>query len=124
LEAVVSAGWRRPTPKERRAIKAAALRDCRKQESARYKCKWGGRVRVSTVNRRYAWASVSGPSYDNSGILRRPSKQSRRWRMVRIVGGGISPCSYWYKVAPRNVVRDLKVRGYTEGDDDFTYRPC
>lgn len=124
VEAAASEGWRRPTADERRAIKTAALRDCRKQESPRYKCKWGGRVRVSTINRRYAWASVSGPSYDNSGIMRRPSRQSRRWRIIRVVGGGIQPCSYWRKVAPRRVVRDLKVRGFTEGTGDFTYRRC
>lgn len=72
----VSGASRRTTPREWEAIKAAAMRGCRKEQPvpADYgTCRWRGRVLVSTANRRYAWASVTGPSYDNSGVLRRPT---------------------------------------------------
>lgn len=123
----VSGASRRATPREWDAIKAAAMRDCRKEQpvpAAYGTCRWRGRVLVSTVNRRYAWASVTGPSYDNSGILRRPTMHSRRWRVIRVVGGGVSPCSRWWRAAPREVVHDLRIRGYTEGSGDFSYRRC
>lgn len=123
----VSGASRRATPREWEAIKAAAMRGCRKEQPvpADYgTCRWRGRVLVSTANRRYAWASVTGPSYDNSGILRRPTMHSRRWRMIRVVGGGISPCSYWWRATPRAVAHDLRIRGYTEESGDFSYHRC
>jgi len=115
---------RKPTKREGRAIKRAALRHCRSQESPGLRCRWRGRVSVSTVNPRFAWAAVDGPQYDNSGLLKRSSRRARRWRMVRVVGGGIQPCSYWYAVAPRRVVRDLKIRGYNESSGNFDNNRC
>lgn len=115
---------RQPKPAELRAIKRAAMKDCRSHQEPGYGCKWAGGVRVSTANSRYAWANVNGPNYDNSGLLRRPTTRSRLWRMIRVVGGGIQPCSYWYAVAPRKVIRDLKIQGFTEGSGDFSYRRC
>jgi hypothetical protein len=119
--AIVAA--RPPTARERRTIKVAAMRDCRRKQGDIYPCKWRGGVTVSTTNRRYAWANVSGPSYNHSGILKRRTPRGNRWRVLRVVGGGIQPCSYWYEVAPPAVVSDLKVRGFTEGEG-FEYRRC
>jgi hypothetical protein len=81
-------------------------------------------VRVSSVSARYAWAQASGPNYDNSGILRRPGVHGQKWKMIVVAGGGIQPCSYWYKKVPRRVVKDLKVTGYTEGSGNFDYHRC
>jgi len=115
---------RAPTKREHKAIKMAALKYCAPQEFNGYKCIWKGHVRISTRNSHYAYARVSGPQYDSSGILRRKHKYSRRWKMVRVVGGGIQPCSYWYAKAPRGVVHEFKIRGFTNGDQTFTYHRC
>lgn len=112
-----------PSDHEKRVIRQSMMKDCRRSQDAtsRYPCKWGGNVRVSTVNDHYAWASATGPQYDNSGILR----HSRgTWRVVRVVGGGIQPCSYWREKAPAKVVTDLGVRGYSEGSGNFDYHRC
>ena len=44
--------------------------------------------------------------------------------MLRVAGGGIQPCTYWFQVAPRRVVRDLRVRGFREGSGNFDYHRC
>ena len=44
--------------------------------------------------------------------------------MIRVVGGGIQPCSYWWDAMPRRVVHDFRIRGFTEGSGDFTYHRC
>jgi hypothetical protein len=118
--------WRDATPEEQREIKRAALRYCvnHQEASVEYPCRWSGNVRVSTVSPRYAWASVYGPHYDSSGVLRRPHKQSDRWQMIRVIGGGIQPCWYWTRAIPLGVVRDFGIRGYREGSQDFRYHPC
>lgn len=117
---------RKATKKERKAIRKAAMRDCQRTQKTigDHGCVWRGRVRVSTVDPRYAWANVSGPSYDHSGILRRRNSRSRRWRVIHVVGGGIQPCSSWYRKAPRRVVRDLRVRGFDEASGNYDYRRC
>jgi len=100
------------------------MRDCnRSQANNGYRCTWGGHVRVSTINRRYAYARVSGPSYDNSGILKK-SKRKKRWHVVQVVGGGIQPCSYWYRKAPRRIVHEFKIRGFRENSGNFDYHRC
>jgi hypothetical protein len=115
---------RPPTGGELRAIRRAAMRDCRPQEFDGHKCEWRGHVRVSTINSRYAWASVYGPQYDDSGVLRRPNHHSRRWKMIRVIGGGIQSCAYWRSVVPPRVVSEFKIEGFTEGSGDFTYHRC
>jgi hypothetical protein len=109
---------------EKRAIRKAAMGDCRSQEVSGHKCRWLGHVVVSTVNPRYAWAEVQGPNYDNSGVLRRGKRHPGRWKMIRVIGGGIQSCGYWRAVVPPRVVTDLEIEGFTEGDEDFTYHPC
>lgn len=115
---------RLPRPAELKAIRRGAMRDCRPQEATGHKCKWLGHVKVSTIDSRYAWAEVSGPSYDNSGVLRRSVRHPRRWKMIRVVGGGIQPCSYWRRAVPPRVVSEFGIEGFTEGDQTFTYHPC
>jgi hypothetical protein len=115
---------RAPTPAEKKAIRRAAMRACRPQEFDQYKCKWLGHVKVSTINPRYAWAEVSGPQTDGSGVLRRGKRHPGRWKLIRAVGGGIQSCSYWRSVVPRRVVTEFHIEGFTEGDESFTYHPC
>ena len=94
---LVSAGAadasRAPRKAERKAIRVAAMNYCQNhQEDPRNPglyCVWKGGIRVSTVSRRYAWAEVGGPHHDSSGILKRV-KGTRKWRMVRTMGGGDS----------------------------------
>lgn len=100
------------------------MRDCRSQEVPGYKCRWRGHVVISTINPRYAWAEVAGPNYDNSGVLRRGVRRPARWKMIRVVGGGIQSCGYWRSVVPPRVVTEFHIEGFTEGDEDFTYHPC
>lgn len=124
LSVVVADASRAPTREERKAIKRAAMRNCAPQEATGYQCIWRGHVRVSTRDPRYAYARVSGPAYDSSGILRRRHRNSSNWRMVHVVGGGIQSCEQWYRNAPRRVVREFKIRGFTEGDQSFSYHRC
>jgi hypothetical protein len=116
-------GTIRPVERIRRAIRRSAMRDCREHQGGTSPCEWGGGVALSKANRRYAWANVSGPSYDASGILHR-ARRSLRWKVLRVVGGGVQPCSYWYEVAPRTVVRDFKLRGYDGGDGSGKGQRC
>ena len=95
---------RRPTQRERTAIKEAAPKAC--GDSA---CRFH-RARVSTRDVRYAWADVTTEGF-SAVLLRRPSKRSERWRAIGTQGGGISECSYWERRAPRRVLRDLKIEG-------------
>ncbi len=115
---------RLPSAGEKRAIRRAAMHNCRPQEFRVYKCKWRGHVKVSTLNPRYAWAEVSGPQYDSSGVLRRGKRHPGRWKMIRVGGGGIQSCGYWRSVVPPRVVTELRIEGFTEGDEDFTYHLC
>jgi hypothetical protein len=95
---------RRPTQRERTAIKDAALKACGDST-----CTFR-RARVSTPNVRYAWVTVTAEGF--SGVLmRRPSNRSQRWRVIGVQGGGIAECSYWERRAPSRVLRDLRVKG-------------
>lgn len=98
---------RRPTATERVDIRRAAMAYCNRQQWD--SCRWGGGIKVSTVNRRYAWAVAGGDGWDSSGILVRPTRTSRKWRVLRVQGGSAHLCSYWRAVAPRRVVRDLRI---------------
>lgn len=123
--AIDAGASRAPGRAEYRAIRHAAMRDCnRHQDVPGYDCRWRGGVKISTIDPRYAWASVAGPAYDNSGILRRPSRRSQRWHMVRVVGGGAQSCAHWYAKAPRPVVHEFRVRGFWRNSGNFEYHRC
>jgi hypothetical protein len=104
---------RRPTTPERTAIKRVALNACR--AAAPDDCRFRG-ARVSTANARFAWANVIGEGYSGA-LVKRPTKRSRRFRVVGSQGGGIGECSYWRARAPRRVLRDLKVSGLVNDTD-------
>lgn len=94
---------RRPSQRERAAIKRVAMKVCPRE------CDYRG-ARVSTRGRRYAWADVVGEGF--SGVLlKRPSRHSRHFRVIGTQGGGISLCSEWRPLAPARVLRDLHIRG-------------
>lgn len=97
---------RAPTKAERAAIKRAVLARCKPvPEPCRFRS-----ARVSTRNRRYAWANVVREGLSGM-LLRRPTSTSRRFRVMGIQGGGISECAYWRKRAPRSVLGDLDIHG-------------
>ena len=96
---------RKPSKQEASAIERVALKACPPVLNCDVK-----KVRVSTRSARYAWADVIGEGL--SGVLvRRPTTQSRRFKIVGTQGGGISECSYWRARAPKSVLRDLHVKG-------------
>jgi hypothetical protein len=102
---------RRPTQRERTAIREAALKACGDST-----CTFR-RARVSTRNARYAWAIVTKEGF-SAVLMRRPSSRSQRWRVIGTQGGGISECAYWERRAPSRVLRDLGIAGLvgTSGD--------
>jgi hypothetical protein len=104
---------RRPTNPERTAIKRVALKACR--AAAPDDCRFTA-ARVSTANARFAWANVIGEGYSGA-LLKRPTKRSRRFRVVGEQGGGIGQCSYWRARAPRRVLRDLRISGLVNDTD-------
>jgi curli biogenesis system outer membrane secretion channel CsgG len=97
---------RAPTKAERAAIKPVALEACRSPVDD---CEFRG-ARVSTANARYAWGNAVGEGFSGA-LLKRPTRHSRRFRVIASQGGGIGECSYWRKRAPRAVLRDLRIRG-------------
>jgi hypothetical protein len=106
----VAAASRAPSKAESAAIKRVALAACHSPTVRG--CRYGG-ARVSTRNRRYAWADVVGEGF--SGVLlRRPTARSRRFKVVGTQGGGIGACSYWRARAPRDVLRDLHISGIVD----------
>ncbi|HST40637.1 MAG TPA: hypothetical protein VLK58_14070 [Conexibacter sp.] len=44
--------------------------------------------------------------------------------MIRVVDGGIQPCSWWTSRLPPRVVRDLGIRGFDEHSGSTEYHPC
>jgi curli biogenesis system outer membrane secretion channel CsgG len=98
---------RRPTKAERTAIKRVALKAC--EGASPDTCDFSG-ARISTRNARFAWANVVGEGYSGA-LLKRPTRRSRRFRVVGEQGGGIGECSYWRARAPRPVLRDLRISG-------------
>lgn len=113
----------RPASKaEAAAIKRVALNDqyCR---SAPGGCEFR-KARVSTRSARFAWADVIGEGV--SGFLvKRPTARSRRFRVIGRQGGGIGECSFWLKLAPGAVLRDLRVKGLVDdsGATDVCGKP-
>ena len=76
---------------------------------------------MSTRNVRYAWADVVAEGFSGT-LLRRPTRRSRRWRVIGTQGGGISECSYWERRAPDRVLRDLRIKGLVGDSGDV--RTC
>jgi hypothetical protein len=108
---------RRPTKGERSAIKRVALKACRGAPGG---CEFRG-ARVSTANARFAWANAVGEGFSGA-LVKRPTKRSRRFRVVGTQGGGIGTCAYWRARAPRRVLRDLNISGLV--DDSGTTARC
>lgn len=100
---------RAPSKSEAAAIKRVAMARCEKAGPPDSSCHYHG-ARVSTKNRRYAWAEVTTDGF-SAVLLRRPTTRSKRFKIVGIQGGGIGACSYWRARAPRAVLRDLHVNG-------------
>jgi hypothetical protein len=110
-----AAADRRPSKAETRAIKRVALKKCSSPD-----CRFRS-ARVSTKNARFAWADVTAEGF--SGVLvKRPTRSSRRFRVVGSQGGGIGSCDYWRARAPAAVLRDLHIAGVV--DDSGTTRNC
>jgi hypothetical protein len=107
LSAVPADASRRATKAETRAIKRAALKECSGPPGE--PCRFRG-ARVSTRNPRYAWANVVTEGFSGA-LLKRPTRRSRRWRVIGTQGGGIGDCREWRKLAPRSVLRDLRIYG-------------
>ncbi|HVY96860.1 MAG TPA: hypothetical protein VHA54_07865 [Solirubrobacterales bacterium] len=118
LLAATAEAARAPTPGELRAIRKATMRDCKTDQHAwrNHSCKWEGHVRVSTINPHYAWADASGPWYDNSGVLRRPSVKGQRWRSVWVWGGSAQSCAQIRRQVPRRVVHEFGVVAVSSED--------
>jgi hypothetical protein len=113
--AAPAAADRGPSKAEARAIKRVALKKCGAPD-----CRFR-HARISTENARFAWAEVVGEGF--SGVLvKRPTRSSRRFRVVGSQGGGIGSCDYWRARAPAAVLRDLRIAGVV--DDSGTTRNC
>jgi hypothetical protein len=110
--AAPAAADRKPSKAEKSAIKAVSLKACGSPPGG---CRFGG-ARISTANARFAWGDVTGEGF--SGVLvKRPTKRSRRFRVIGTQGGGIGECSYWRARAPRAVLRDLRTSGLVASGD-------
>ena len=102
---------RAPTRAEKAAIKRVALTLCNPAVGdCEFRC-----ARVSTRNARYAWAAVVDEGLSGA-LLKRPTADSRRFRVIGVQGGGIAACSYWRKRAPRAVLRDLRISGLVNAE--------
>jgi curli biogenesis system outer membrane secretion channel CsgG len=97
---------RAPTSRERAAIKRLALKAC---EGGPNPCRFH-KARVSTKNARYVWADVTGEGFSGA-LLKRANTRTRHFKVVGTQGGGIGECSYWRDLAPRAVLKDLRVSG-------------
>jgi hypothetical protein len=114
----VAAADRRPTKVEKSAIKRVALKLC--SAAVPGECEFR-RARVSTRNARFAWADVVEEGLSGA-LLKRPTRHSRRFKVIGVQGGGIGECSYWRARAPRAVLRDLRISGLV--DDTGAARNC
>ena len=101
---------RAPTARERAAIKRVAMKAC--DGAAPDPCRFH-RARVSTKNARYAWADVTTEGF-SAVLLRRASTRTRRFKVIGTQGGGIGDCAEWRKLAPRAVLKDLRIYGLTD----------
>ena len=102
---------RAPTKSEKAAIKRVALKKCN-SGGAPTPCRFH-KARVSTKNARYAWADVTTEGF--SGVLlKRANTKTRSFKVIGTQGGGIGDCAQWRKLAPRAVLKDLRVYGLTD----------
>lgn len=99
---------RAPTTRERAAIKRVAVKTC-KAAAGPGGCRFV-KARVSTRNARYAWADVVGEGF-SATLLKRASARTRRFKVIGTQGGGIGDCAEWRKLAPRQVLKDLRISG-------------
>jgi hypothetical protein len=101
---------RAPTKRERAAIKRVAMKACGR--AAPEPCRFH-KARVSTKNARYAWADVTGEGFSGT-LLKRANTRTRRFKVIGTQGGGIGDCAEWRKLAPRAVLKDLRISGLTD----------
>ena len=110
--AAPAAADRKPSKAEKAAIRPVALDACGSPPGG---CTFHG-ARISTANGRFAWGNVTGEGF--SGVLvKRPTRRSHRFRVIGTQGGGIGECSYWRSLAPRAVLRDLRISGLVASGD-------
>lgn len=107
--APVADARRAPTSKERTVIERLALQACERGPGP---CRFH-KARVSTKNARYAWADVTGEGFSGT-LLKRANTRTRRFKVIGTQGGGIGECAYWRGLAPRAVLKDLRVVGLTD----------
>jgi hypothetical protein len=101
---------RAPTKRERAAIKRVAMKACGR--AAPEPCRFH-KARVSTKNARFAWADVTGEGFSGT-LLKRANTRTRRFKVIGTQGGGIGDCAEWRKLAPRAVLKDLRISGLTD----------
>jgi hypothetical protein len=92
---------------EATAIKRPALAACNKRAPDPCRVE---RVRVSTRDPRFAWATVLGEGFSGT-LLKRVKAHPPRFRVIGWQGGGIGSCRYWRARAPGAVLRDLRIQG-------------
>lgn len=101
------------------AIKAAAMRHCRKTFDD---CRWvKGSARISTANPRYA-KGLAVSSVTEGRFLMRPNRRSRKWRVVWTMGSGVPSCSDVQDSLPRSVIREFRLKGVDESGVEVV--PC
>jgi len=119
LSAPTAFGARSATRSETAAMRHVWLTWCKHHTPQGFgatPCSWKGHALVSTVDRRFATADGWGEAA-SLGILKRPTKRSRRWSVWNLNGGGAEPCSHWYRTTwygavrttPPSVVYDLRI---------------
>lgn len=102
---------RAPTKAERSALRSVGLKACRA---------WGDTgckvtaIRVSTVNRRYAYVATASSSRYPRLIVKRPRATGGGWKVRTELGDRAVACADLVRfAAPRRVLRDLGIQGYT-----------
>lgn len=98
---------RAPTKAERASLRATVLSQCNKEDGP---CIWRRAV-VSTRNSRFALVYANGSFIDYNVIYRRDGPTATRWRSRKVLSNGVDNCSALLKAAPREVLRDLNIRG-------------
>ena len=115
-------GSRLPTRSEYKYIKRASMANCERTQPSG--CVWRGHVRISTVDRRFAWSESGGDAFDTSGLLRRSNPRSHNWKVVAVGGGGIQSCRWWCSKANRRVVHEFKIQGLLGRGYPWTQGRC
>jgi len=115
-------GSRLPTRSEYKYIKRASMAFCEGPQPSG--CVWRGHVRISTIDRRFAWSESRNPDYSTSGILRRSNPRSNNWKVVEVYGGGIQECRWWWSKVNRRVVHEFKIQGLLGRGYPWTQGRC